>query len=60
MTEELKRHLRNNGSEEHVEEFGDCIGIVEGPMYDSWIELNVRWQPSNLRYGYHPKNLERA
>lgn len=45
----------------HVEEFGECIGIVieqtrwsdvaSGPEWD------VRWQPSNLRYAYHPDHL---
>jgi len=53
----------------HVEEFGDCIGVVDGLVdynYDSRSahdpervgpELDVRWQPSNLRYAYHPNQL---
>ena len=59
-------------SSAHVEEFGDCVGIVQGPTdhndceptdsaYDpSKIgpEVNVRSQPSNLRYAYHPSDLE--
>ncbi len=41
----------------HLNEFGDCEGIVIGPMYPDWEEVDVRWQPSNLRYGYHPDDL---
>ena len=42
----------------HVNEFGDCEGIVIGPMQPGWEwEVDVRWQPSNLRYGYHPDDL---
>lgn len=55
----------------HVEEFGDCEGIVIGftdynnvppdsATYDRskvGPEVDVRWQPSNLRYGYHPDQL---
>lgn len=61
-----------NCSRDHVEEFGDCVGIVQGPVdynnvppdhpeYDPRSvgpEVDVRWQPSNLRYGYHPDELE--
>lgn len=61
MSEDLKRQFRRNDSVEHVEEFGDCIGIVEGPV--DWgtcqgPEVDVRWYPSRLRYAYHPDNLE--
>jgi len=61
-------------STDHIEEFGECIGIVAGPMdlnnvpvgdptYDPthvgpWVD--VRWQPSNLRYAYLPDELERV
>jgi hypothetical protein len=55
-----------------VREFGRCIGVILGPVdynnckpgdpeYDpSKIgpELDVRWQPSGLRYGYDPSDLE--
>lgn len=55
----------------HIEEFGECEGIVidlmdynncapTDPEYDiSKIgpEVDVRWQPSNLRYAYHPTQL---
>lgn len=60
MTPNLKRAMRANGSGEHVDEFGHCIGVVIGPMFPDtdWPEVDVRWQPSNLRYGYHPNELE--
>jgi hypothetical protein len=58
----------------HIREFRRCVGIIEGPMdynnvpvghqdYDPakvGPEVNVRWQPSNLRYGYLPTDLERV
>lgn len=56
-------------SSDHVEEFGECIGTVEGLVV--WNpgslaglvehvgpEVDVRWQPSNLRYAYHPDYLD--
>jgi hypothetical protein len=58
MSEEFKRKLRLNGCGDHVEEFGKCIGIVEGPAFEfHGPEVDVRWQPSNLRYAYDPENL---
>ena len=59
MSEEFKRGLNSNGSEDHVKEFGDCIGRVEGLVYENGEgdELNVRWLPSELVYGYPPKFL---
>lgn len=44
----------------HVEKFGNCIGIVIGPTEEGWEEVDVRWQPSNLRYGHHPDDLEKV
>jgi hypothetical protein len=44
----------------HVVEFGHCEGIVEELVQPDCVEVNVRWQPSGLRYGYDPKNLERV
>ncbi len=59
----------------HVEEFGDCIGIVDGPLDlnnapkddapcdPTWIAafaatfVDVRWQPSGLRYAYELDQL---
>lgn len=62
MSQVLKDKLRKNGSSAHVKEFGKCIGIVDGLMdFGNGIlgpEVDVRWQPSKLRYGYHPDDLE--
>lgn len=58
LTEAYKQMLISNDCADHVEEFGDCVGIVEEPIENSWPEFNVRWQPSQLRYGYHPDHLE--
>jgi hypothetical protein len=71
MSEAFKQELIANNSGEHVDEFGNCIGVVEDlvdynnvdkahPDYDIakvGPEVNVRWYPSKLRYGYHPDNL---
>lgn len=43
---------------QHVEEFGDCVGVVEGPTHPGCPEVDVRWKPSNLCYGYLPSKLE--
>ena len=58
MNELCKTRLRD--SPEHIEEFGDTIGIVECLMdfgNSKGPELDVRWY-SNLRYGYLPEELE--
>ena len=62
MSDNLKKRLVESGCKDHVSEFGDCIGIVEGYVnYNNdgendpnkiGHEFNVRWQPSKLRYGY--------
>jgi hypothetical protein len=60
MSEGLKRRLRANGSGAHVDEFGKCIGIVQGPTnygLRQGPEVDVRWLPSRLRYGYKPEDL---
>ena len=59
MSDDLKAGLMTNGSHEHVEEFGDCEGIVGDPCYPNveGPEVDVRWEPSKLRYGYDPKQL---
>lgn len=47
-------------SSAHVDEFGDCVGIVEGPVdygTQKGPEVEVLWLPSRLRYGYHPDQL---
>jgi alkylated DNA repair dioxygenase AlkB len=62
MTEEFKKRMAKT-SAEHIEEFGDCTGVVEGPMFPNVQEaeeVDVRWHPSKLRYGYFPKDLEVA
>lgn len=48
-----------NCSSAHVDEFGDCVGIVEDPMFAEYpdLEVNVRWLPSRLRYAYLPSDL---
>lgn len=42
-------------SSDHVNEFGDCVGIVQ--EITSRPEIDVRWQPSNLRYSYKVNDL---
>lgn len=62
MTEALKAALMANGSAAHVAEFGECMGLVDGPVDNGngtyGPDIDVRWQPSGLRYGYDPKWLE--
>jgi hypothetical protein len=69
MSDEFKKKMSEPGefsSKEHIDEFGDCEGIVDGPT--DWTptgsktkilgpEVDVRWQPSKLRYAYDPKDL---
>ena len=67
MSDIFKKVLIENGCKDHVDEFGECTGIVEdcvnynnnGEHDPNKIgpELNVRWQPSKLRYGYLPEYL---
>ncbi len=60
MAQSLKDRLLKNDCDDHVNEFGECVGLVVGiaedigdpPVWD------VRWQPSNLRYAYEEKWLE--
>jgi hypothetical protein len=59
MTQSCKDALINNDCEEHVKEFGECIGIVEGYVdygNSKGPEVDVRWLPMGLRYGYDPEN----
>lgn len=61
MTESFKARMSQGvfHSKDHIAEFGDCIGIVEDLVQWSTEtvgpEVNVRWQPSNLRYCYDPE-----
>jgi hypothetical protein len=63
MSDAFKAINRDNENvNAHIAEFGNCIGIVEGSAYDAdeeyqGPELDVRWQPSKLRYSYDPINL---
>jgi len=60
MTEAYKQQLIASDCAEHAEEFFNCVGIVEGPIdygTQQGPEVDVRWQPSGLRYGYHPDQL---
>jgi len=59
MKQSLKDGLMENDCQDHVYEFGECIGIVEDLVWpngegDEW---NVRWLPSMLRYCYSPDEL---
>lgn len=64
MSESYKKSLIDNDCKEHVDEFGDCEGYVEdfvnynkegeNDLDKIGPEVNVRWQPSGLRYGYDP------
>ena len=61
MNDALKAELIKNDCKEHVDEFGECEGVVEDKMFpecDDCEEVNVRWKPTNLRYGYRPDQLE--
>ena len=66
MSQAHKDALIANHCRPHVREFGRCIGVVQGPMdYGPGEdgepvlgpEVDVRWKPSRLRYGYHPDQL---
>lgn len=59
-------------STDHVEEFGESVGVVRGPTdynnckpgekgYDTakiGPEVDIYWEPDNLRYAYLPSDLE--
>lgn len=45
-------------SAEHVAEFGQSFGVVIGHAEGDWPEVDVRWEPSGLRYAYLPGDLE--
>lgn len=53
-----------NCSEEHLKEFEDYIGmvgeLVECSLSQKGPEVNVRWEPSGLRYAYLPEHLVRV
>jgi hypothetical protein len=57
LNKRAKREMAAS-SPEHVAEFGDCVGVVEGYCQPGCPELDVRWEPSGLRYAYPPHHLE--
>ena len=61
LTQAAQDALVANGCAEHVAEFGGCEGVVEDLVVWSadqiGPEVNVRWEPSGLRYAYHPDEL---
>jgi hypothetical protein len=59
MSEKFISDMMLGESKDHVEEFKNCIGKVDGPSYPNGEgpEMDVRWMPSGLRYGYDPINL---
>ena len=60
MNDSYKEHWRP-GSPDHVAEFENQIGVVECLMdfgTSNGPEMDVRWQPSRLHYGYLPSELE--
>jgi hypothetical protein len=72
MTRAFRKKMRWSGSRAHIREFGRCIGVSQGltehnnvlmrdPGYDFnklGPEIDVRWEPSNLRYAYAFEDLE--
>jgi hypothetical protein len=60
MSKRLKQELKSTGCQDHVNEFGDKIGVVRGPVnYGTQLgpEVDVIW-PGNLRYAYKPEDLD--
>jgi len=56
-----ERFVKNRHNIAHIREFGECVGIVQGLTdfgKQKGPEVDVRWQPSNLRYAYLPEELE--
>jgi hypothetical protein len=62
LTKNAKNYYLKHNMKEHVAEFGNCIGIVIGPTFKNGEgnEIDVKWQPSNLRYAYLPHELEKV
>lgn len=59
LTYAAKLAYIENDCEEHIREFGNCIGIIVGyPFPNDTSCVDVRWQPSNLRYCYLLDELE--
>jgi len=63
MSQRLKDEMTALGSGDHVAEFGERLGIVAGPVdFGGQLgpEVDVRWLPEELRYGYAPERLVRV
>jgi hypothetical protein len=65
LTKAAKQSPWAAASARHVMEFGGrhTYGHVIGRMFSEDLsapEIDVRWYPSRLRYGYNPSYLERA
>ena len=63
MSGDLKSSLTFGGSDDHVEEFGECTGVIDSDVEGRGTVspvIDVRWEPSGLRFGYDPRLLERA
>lgn len=53
--------IRGWAMRKHVQEFRRCVGVVIGPTEGSEDSLvDVRWEPSGLRYAYRPDELQLA
>lgn len=60
MSQALREELKAS-SPEHEAEFGECVGTVEDPPFpDDPDTVDVRWQPSGLRYMYDINKLVRG
>ena len=67
MTKDLKTIMQLNGSGEHVKEFGECVGLVDGltnnnndgeyDLYKIGPEVEVYWLPHMIRFAYMPRHL---
>ena len=58
MNSIVKTLLNGNDCEDHVKEFGNCEGEVIGYVFDDTTDyVDVRWKPSELKFGYHFNQL---
>ena len=63
MTAAFKKYLIKRKNKAHVDEFGDCVGRVLGPLdygTSKGPEIDVMWLPDNLHYAYMPSHLRRV
>lgn len=57
MTDYFKRNSPN--SKDHIDEFGSCSGVIIGYIdIQTSDDVDVRWMPSGLKYGYTIDSLE--